>query len=170
MKTYKFYLKASKFFLNPSNSKNLNVEEREYDNIASTLLSWMSLESYVNAVCDSLSRGTRLKDHERSFLLEEELKVDGEGNFRKVKIRPPTLKKMLFIIQNFSKIEVKEFKQKELWNRLRAFEDLRNKIVHHKETIDFNIDQQKALEFTDLVNDTINYVGHLLTRVPRKRS
>lgn len=169
MKTYKFYLKASNHFLSPPYLSKLNNEEKEYNNIASILLSWISIESYVNAMCESLSKGTRLEEHERLFLQEEQWSVDDEGEFRKVTIRPPTLKKVLFIIQHFTSIDIKVFKQSDHWNKLRAFEDLRNKIVHHKEKADFNINLEKAMELKTLANETIDYLGRLLTRTPKKK-
>lgn len=169
MKTHRFYLKASKYFLSPSTFSNLGEEEKEYNYVASVLLSWMSLESYMNAICESLSKGARLKDHERLFLNEEQWMVDEEGTFRTAKIRPPTLRKMLFVLQYFSSIDIKDFKKDELWGKLQGFEDLRDKIVHHKETNDFEINQQKAIELRDLALKTIKYLGKLLTRTPKKK-
>ncbi len=164
MKTYKFYLGASRYFLNVQGYSNLDIQEKEYNHIASVLLSWIGLESYVNAISESLSKGTRLKKHEKSFLNEQELRVDSEGIFREHQIRPSTTKKILFIINRFSNIEVKDFKKRKIWKKLQAFEDLRNKIVHHKEKHNFAIDLDKASECRNTINDTIKYLDKLLFR------
>ncbi|MGD0204547.1 MAG: hypothetical protein ABSC20_11670 [Candidatus Bathyarchaeia archaeon] len=164
MKTYKFYLNASKYFLNLPTAK-LDPEEIEYNNVAATLLAWMCFESYVNAMCDSLSMGTRIKDSEKLFLKEKDLTVDDDGKFKEISIRPSTLKKLLFLIEYFSQIHAKEFKQADRWKNLQAFEELRNKIVHHKEINNYSIDHNKASECRDLVEDTIKEFNRTFTRV-----
>ena len=143
----------------------MSRDESEYHNVAATLLSWMCFESYVNALCDSLSKGTRLNDHQRLFLTEKELTVDDEGRFKEITIRPSTLKKLIFMIEHFSSLDAKQYKQTDQWSDLQAFEDLRNKIVHHKEINDFKIDQKKATECRDLADASIKDFNHVFTQV-----
>ena len=165
MKTYKFYLNASQYFLNFSNFPKISTGEIEYNTVVATLLSWMCFESYVNALCESLSRGTRLNDHARLFLAEKEMTVDDAGKLNETTIRPSTLKKLLFMIENFSNMDTKQFKQTKQWCDLQAFEDLRNKIAHHKEINNFNIDHKKATECRDLVDEAIKDLNRVFTRV-----
>jgi hypothetical protein len=129
MKTFKYYLSASSHFLQNSTNPSLDSEEKEYFQLVSLLLSWIGLESYVNSIFDSLSVSTRLKPHEKSFLDEKELKVSDDGVFIESTIRPSTCKKLLFIINYFSRKKVSAFKQTRLWLEIKNFEDLRNKIV-----------------------------------------
>ena len=164
MKTFKFYLDASNYFISNSNYGKLDKKEKEYYYFASVLHSWISLESYINAISESLSKGTRIKEHQKAFLQESELRVNDDGIFHDVKIRPSTTKKILFILQHFSKIDVISFRQKSLWRNLKSFEDLRNKIIHHKEIEDITIDLKKAKEYRDLVKETIEYLNRLLFR------
>ena len=79
---------------------------------------------------------------------ERELRVNGEGIFEEVSIRPSTSKKILFLIHHFTKANVKDFKQKQIWKDLKSFEDLRNKIIHYKEknNITITIKKQKNVE------------------------
>jgi hypothetical protein len=171
MKTYKYYIQASKCLISsPIVSEKLEKDELEYLYLGSILLSWIGFESYINAMCESLSKGTRITEFQRAFLLEEDYKVNDNGEVGKITSRPPTLKKLIFIIQNFTNIDAKSFKQTSLWNRLRSFEDLRNKIVHHKEKNDFDISLQDAFNCQNLVIETVAYLRKLLTSVSRNRS
>jgi len=164
MKTFKFYLGASNYFITNSSYGKLDKKEKEYYYFASVLHSWISLESYINAISESLSKGTRIKEHQKAFLQETELRVNDDGIFHEVKIRPSTTKKILFILHHFSKIDARSFRQKPLWRDLKSFEDLRNKIIHHKEIEEINIDLKKAKEYRDLVKETISYLNKLLFR------
>ena len=159
MKTYKYFLEASNHFLNNPFYSKLEFEQKEYYHLASVIISWFCLESFVNTISDSLSHGTRLKPHEKAYLNEKELIVNEYGAFQKIKSRPSTPKKILFILHHFSKIDTKEFKSKNIWRDLKAFEDLRNKIIHHKEKNTFNISLQKAIECRDLVNEIIKFIN-----------
>ena len=158
-KDYKFYLKASEYFLNDPNYADLTKDEKEYHHFASVILSWVCLEFYVNTVSESLSKGKKPKIHEKYFLLEKELKVGDEGKFQKIRIRPTLLKKILFILNYFTNIDVKSFKQTEIWNNLRAFEDVRNKILHSKEEHPINIDYSRAVNCKKITEDTIKYMN-----------
>ena len=164
MKTFKFYLDACNYFIINSNYDQLDKKEKEYCHFASVMYSWISLESYINAISASLSNGTRIKEHQKAFLQELELRVDDGGSFHKVKIRPSTTKKIMFILKNFSNVDTKKFKQKQLWRKLKNFEDLRNKIIHHKEIEDITIRLKKAKDCRDLVKETISYLNRLLFR------
>ena len=164
MKSYRFYLDASGHFLSHSQYNGLDAKEREYYHVASIILSWVSLEAYVNSISKSLSQSTRLKSHEEAFLLEQQLIVDDKGQFKRRKIRPPTLNKILFIIHHFSKLDVNRFRRRVLWERLRAFEGLRHTIIHYKEKHDININFKKANECRELVKETINIINKLIFR------
>ena len=56
MKTHKFYLKASNFFLNSLYNHKSRFEEKEYNYFASVVLSWITLETYVNTLSESKSK------------------------------------------------------------------------------------------------------------------
>ena len=167
MKTFKFYLELSNYSFSNPYYENLDSKEKEYYHFSSVLFSWISLESYVNTISESLSKGTRIKEHQKSFLKEMELRVSDDGIFREVKIRPSTTKKILFILQHFSNININKFKKKPLWKNLKNFENLRNKIIHHKEIEDITLTLKKAREYKDLVNETIAYLNKLLFRRSR---
>lgn len=162
MKTHRFYLNASNYLLNGLYNQKLNSNEKEYNYFASVVLSWIALETYINTLSESLSKGTRIRQHEKSFLNEHELRVNDWGIFEEIKIRPSTTKKILFIIHNFTKLKVKKFKQIKLWRDLQSFEDLRNKIIHYKEKHNLKINLNKATECKDLVQETINYLSKKL--------
>lgn len=76
-------------------------------------------------------------------------------------------KKNLFMVE-WIKLPLKNMeqsilhRQKQLWRDLKSFEDLRNKIIHHKEIEDINIDLKKAKECRDLVKEVISYLNKLL--------
>ena len=95
MKTYKFYLRAVNYFLSSTNFQKLTSEEKEFNHFASVLLSWIAFETYVNTLSESLSKGTRIRLHEKSFLNEGELRVNDGGIFEEIKIRP-SAKKVCF--------------------------------------------------------------------------
>jgi hypothetical protein len=79
-------------------------------------------------------------------------------NFNQINIRPSTTKKILFILNHFSKFNLKKFKQSKVWRDLKNFEDLRNKIIHHKEKNNLSINLKKATECRDISKETINYI------------
>lgn len=162
MKSYKFYLNASNYFLDFSQNNKLNSEEREYCYLSSVLLSWIALETFVNAISETFSIGSRLKSHEKSFLNEKELRVNEEGIFIETTIRPPTSKKILFLIHHFTKLDIKKFKQKRIWKDIKSFEDLRNKIIHYKEKNNITITNKKAKECRNIVKESIKYLTKLL--------
>ena len=86
MKSFKFYLDASNYFLVSLHNQKLNSNEKEYNYFASVVLSWIALEAYVNTLSESLSQGTRIKQHEKSFLNEHDLRVNDAGIFEEIKI------------------------------------------------------------------------------------
>lgn len=159
MKTYKFYLNACNHFLNDPRYSELDKDEKEYVHISSVILSWISFESYINTACESLSHGTRLSEYLKPFLQEREIKINDDGACQKIKINPSTTKKLLFILHYFSKLDAKKFKQDKMWADLKGFEDLRNKIVHHKEKNKLNISLKKAQELRDLTENIINLLN-----------
>ena len=159
MKTYRFYLKAAQHFLNLKDYSKFDGNEKEYCHFSVFIFSWIALESYVNMVSESLSYGTRLKNHEKAFLLEQELKVNADGIFKTSTIRPKTTKKILFLLHHFSKIKIQKFKQHELWKNLTAFEELRNRIIHFKEKNEVKISFKKATECKENTEKTIKYLN-----------
>ncbi len=158
MKTYKFYLKASEHFCNKE-SCSLDKKEKEYYPISSLILSWIALESYVNAISDSLSKSSRLRSHVKKYLLEKEYAVNDDGKFIERSSRPSTTKKILFIIEHFSKMDAKKIKQRKIWRDIKSLEDLRNKIIHHKEKNDVNITRSKAIEMKNHVEDMMTLLN-----------
>ena len=157
MKSFKFYLDASNYFLNVDNYSKLSNEEKEYNHISSVLLAWASLEAYINALCESLSKGTRLTPLEKAFLNELEYYVDDEGNIKQKAAKPSTSKKILFLLQNFSKKSINKFKQTELWKDIKDIEELRNRILHYKEKKDINVDLKRAQKCRDVAKEAIYY-------------
>jgi UDP-N-acetylmuramoylalanine-D-glutamate ligase len=155
MKSYKFYLHASNYFLDFAENNSLNQEEKEYYSLSSVLLSWIALETFVNTISETFSIGSRLEKHEKCFLNEKELRVNDDGNFEETTIRPPTTKKILFILNHFTKTSVKKIKQEKIWKELKSFEDLRNRIIHYKEKNNITIDIKKAKDCRDLINESI---------------
>jgi hypothetical protein len=162
MKSFKFYLSSSNYFLDFPQDKRLNSEEREYCYLSSVLLSWIALETFINTISEDLSIGSRLKQHEKSFLNEKELKVNDEGIFNEINIRPSTTKKILFLIHNFTRLDVKNFKQQKIWKDVRNLEELRNKIIHYKEKSNIVITVSKAKECLNLVNEVIKFISKKL--------
>ncbi len=158
MKTYRFYLEASNYFLNAPNDSEPEEEVREYNNFASVSLSWMGLESYVNMISESLSSATKLNAHEKAFLNEKELRVNDKGIFQEINIRPSTTRKILFVIHHFTTVNVGDFKRLKMWEDLKKFEDLRNRIVHHKEKSGVTVSSAKAAACRDLTKQTIAYL------------
>ena len=162
MKSYKFYLNASNYFLNFPQNNKLNSEEKEYYYLSSVLLSWITLETFINTLSETFSIGSRLKPHEKSFLNERELRVNEEGFFEEITIRPPTTKKILFLMSYFTRVDIKRFKQKQIWRNLKSFEDLRNRIIHYKEKNNITITIKKAKECRDITKETISYLTKIL--------
>lgn len=158
MESYKFYLKSSSYFSEYTITNKINAEEKKYNYLASILLSWIALESFVNVASESLSIGSRLKSHEKAFLEEKELKVDDDGIFQSITIRPSTSKKILFLLYYFTKQDIKKFKQTEMWKNLKSFEDLRNKIIHHKEKNNIEINKDKTIKYKILVEEIIKFL------------
>lgn len=154
IKNYRFYSKGSNYFLNSSYYEQLKSEEKEYHHFASVMLSWIALESFVNSLASSLISAKRLNPLEKAFLKEFEIRVNEEGLFQEFGIRPSTTKKILFLLQYFSKTDIKAFKQKTLWAELKNFEDLRNRIIHHKDDRDIKISLKKAYFYCDLFDQT----------------
>ncbi len=161
MKSFNFYLDASNYFINIENYQKLNTNEKEYNHISAVLLAWVSLEAYINALSESLSKGKRLTTYETDFLNEIEFCVNDEGGINKKTIRPSTTKKILFLVQNFSKINIKKFKQTMLWNKITNFEELRNSILHYKEKRDINVSLKKAQEYRDTTKEVIDYFNRI---------
>ena len=159
MKSYKFYSNSSNYFIDFVRNNKLNSEEKEYYCLSSVLLSWIALETFVNTISESFSISSRLTPHEKSFLTEKELRVNEEGIFEEISIRPSTSKKILFLIQYFTKLNTKRFKQEKIWRDLKTLEDLRNKIIHYKEKSNIVITLKKSEECRDLVNEVIRFLS-----------
>lgn len=160
MKTYKFYLDAATELLNKSLSSKL--QEKEYNEFASTLLYWIAIESYINAVCSTLVSSPRLKKHELAFLNESELKVNEDGVFQEVSIRPSTTKKILFLIEYFTGESVSKFKLRTIWKDLKDFEDMRNKIVHHKDTREITIGKKRLERYEQTSKEIIKLMNKMI--------
>ena len=159
MKTHQFYINASNYFLDGLNYSKLSPNEKEYTIFSSILFSWISLESYINSVSTVLLSGKRLSSIERAFLDEQELKVGDGGEIKSIQIRPSTIRKILFLLNYFSKIKLKDFKKLKMWRELKDFEELRNRIIHHKAKSEIRISFKKAEDYNLLIRKTILYIN-----------
>ena len=156
MVSYDFFLNASQNFLN--SYQEAEGDDKNYYIFASILFSWTALESYTNMRSERLSHGDIIKPHEKAFLLEKELKVGDDGQFGEIDIHPATSKKIVFLIAHFSKVKVNTFKNK-FWRDMRDFEDLRNRIVHHKEENLQAVNINRAIKYKNFAFDLIDYLN-----------
>ena len=163
MKAYHHYLQASEYFIECS--KKVEPLNKDYNYLSSILLSWIALESYINTVAETLSHGKRLQPHEQAFLSEKELKVDELGQFQDITARPSTCKKILFIINYFTKTSPADFKKTQLWQDIKGFEELRNKIIHTKSSEPIVIDRKKTEDNMKTVKDMIYYLNSKIYKV-----
>ncbi|MBS3050652.1 MAG: hypothetical protein J4400_00690 [Candidatus Aenigmarchaeota archaeon] len=142
----KLLSKSSTAFIDAAkrNRKNKNVYNSYV--ISSMIHSWVLLEAYVNYAADILSV-SKIKEHERLLLLDKELRLNDDGEFKETVSHIPTLKKSLFVLHRFSKINSKKFKRDQLWNDIKNCERVRNTIIHPKRVdIDkFNVKQAQIM-------------------------
>lgn len=156
MNTIDTMSEASRFFLDKT--RTTKGDEYDYFAIATIITSWVLLETYVAQVSQTLSIGRKLAEHEKAYLQEKELKVDQAGIFRDHKSFPPTSRKILFILNLFSKKSPKEVKEMRLWSDLADCEDLRNRLIHPKGDEFTELRLQKVEKFRDTVIEFIRYM------------
>lgn len=158
MDTINTLCEASKFFLSKAEECK-TADKKNYYLISSILCSWILLEAYVNQTAETLSKAKKLQAHEKGYLLEKELKVNGDGLFQEHKSYPPTTKKALFLLNLFSKKNPKEIKQTKLWNELQECEKIRDNFIHPKGRLIQKTSLKKAAFFRKTIITLIKYLN-----------
>jgi len=89
------------------------------------------------------------------------LRIDDNGQFIECREYYPTATKILFLLNRFSSISSKNFKQTKLWENVKISEDLRNNLIHPKESLSSaSLNKGKAKLVNDTVKEAIKYLNN----------
>ncbi|MEW6715029.1 MAG: hypothetical protein AB1306_08080 [Nitrospirota bacterium] len=142
------------------NEKDHQGVDREALIVSVILNSWCSLEGYINYITSIAKYAKKLYPHEKAFLSEMKLRINDNGVFAEGREYYPTATKMLFILNRFSSESPTKFKQTKLWNNIKISEDIRNKLTHPKEDLNFNLLNKSKAEFVNnTVREAIKYLN-----------
>lgn len=138
MTTYfKLLGRSSSFFIERAKEhKGEPIVQKAYL-VSSLIHSWLLLEAYVNDVSDTLT-AANIDIFTKAVLSHESFAVTDKGEIIKSTSHMPTLKRVLFVLRYFSKVDIKAFRQTKLWEEVTWAEEFRNQMIHPKL---FHIDQ-----------------------------
>ncbi len=122
--------RSSKLFLQLAEREERPVNRKSFA-LSVVFNSWVLLEAYVNYLSEILAKA-KINPHETALLLDKDLRLNDDGIFIEVRSHIPTLKRVLFILRNFSDVDVDEFKNNTIWVEIQKCEKLRNDLIHPK--------------------------------------
>lgn len=157
--SFKWLNKASRFFLEQARQHKSTTDEYRFNVVSSVICSWMLLEAYFNYVSDILGEA-RLEPHKRILLEDKEFRLNEEGQVVEITSHMPILKRVLFILNEFSSLDAKKLKQSKRWHDIKSAEDLRNGLIHQKKGFtlqSFDVDiaettRRSVVEFVKMAN------------------
>ena len=151
---------SADWYLEKLNNKDHHGIDREALIVSVILNSWCALEAYINFITSIAKFAKKLYPHEKAFLNEMKLRINDNGEFTEGREYYPTAIKILFILNRFSSVSPKKFKQTKLWNNIKISEYLRNNLTHPKEDLNFNLINKAKAEFVNnTVGDAIKYLN-----------
>ena len=151
---------SADWYLEKLNNKDHDGIDREALIVSVIFNSWCALEGYINYITSIAKYAKKLHPHEKAFLSEMKLRINDNGEFTEGRKYYPTAAKILFILNRFSSVSQKKFKQTKLWNNIKISEDLRNNLTHPKDDYNFNIINKAKAEFVNkTVKDAIKYLN-----------
>ena len=122
-------LEEAKRFLETAVATDDEVRRDAYLH-AALMLGFSSLEAHINAICEEFSSRPEFSVHEKAFLLEQEVRLEG-GEFRCGGLKMSKLEdRITFLYRHFSGKSLD--KQAACWSALGTSIKLRNKLTHPK--------------------------------------
>lgn len=114
--------------------------------IVSLLVSFCSLEAFINGIVSDFANWNEFSIHEKALLLEKTVKFDNGEYVISDQLQITRLKdKIELLLHKFNCS--KNYRQSEWWSRLSQSADLRNSITHPKEVKQLNDKQiEDAIE------------------------
>lgn len=157
----KILLNSADWYLEKINNKDYNGIDKEALVVSTIINSWSALEAFINYIASVAKYANKLSKHERTFLNEMKLRIDDNGQFIECREYYLTATKILFLLNRFSSISSKNFKQTKLWEDIRISEDLRNNLIHPKEDLNLaSLNKGKAKLVNDTVKEAIRYLNN----------
>lgn len=151
-------LEEAKRFLERANEASDDEAATAYLN-ASLVLAFCGLEAHVNAVSDEMAMQKSLSAHEKSILLEKEVRLDNGQYKLKNDLKMHRLEdRILFLFARFTKAPLD--KNAPWWAKLKNAQKLRNNISHPKEVITLTSPEvsatiQAIIDFLDALYQAI---------------
>ncbi len=157
----KVLLNSADWYLEKINNKDYDGIDKEALVVSAIINSWSALEAFINYIASVAKYARILSEHERAFLNEMKLRIDDNGQFIECREYYPTATKILFLLNRFSSISSKNFKQTKLWENVRISEDLRNNLIHPKESLSSaSLNKGKAKLVNETVKEAIKYLNN----------
>lgn len=141
---FKMLNRSSKFFLQLAETEKSATKRKSFA-LSVVINSWVLLEAYVNYLAEILAKA-KIEAHEKALLLDKELRLNDDGVFIEVRSHSPTPKRILFILQKFSSMNVKEFKKSTIWEEVQRCEKFRNDLIHPKTLTSKYLDHQITIK------------------------
>ena len=156
----KVLLNSADWYLEKINNKDYDGIDKEALVVSAIINSWSALEAFINYIASVAKYANRLAEHERTFLNEKKLRINDNGQFVECREYYSTATKILFLLNRFSSVSSKNFKQTKLWEKIKISEDLRNNLIHPKENLSSAfLNKEKAKLVNDTVKETIKYLN-----------
>lgn len=141
---FKMLNRSSNLFLQLAESEK-SATKRKYFALSVVMNSWVLLEAYVNYLSEILAKA-KIEAHEKALLLDKDLRLNDDGVFIETRSHIPTLKRLLFILRNFSDMDIEEFKNSIVWEEIQKCEKLRNDLIHPKTLTTKYLDHQITIK------------------------
>jgi hypothetical protein len=129
--------KSSFFFLEKAREFPNTSDQHRYYLVSSLTQSWLLLEAYLNDISDLLAKA-KIDKFEKAILQHKGLAINEFGEIFESTSHLPTLKRALFVLNYFSRVDVKKLRKTKLWQEISWAECYRNELIHPKQ---FNLDQ-----------------------------
>ena len=158
---------SSKLFLTLSKTER-NATKRRSFALAVIINSWVLLEAYTNNLGEILSKA-KIESHEKALLSDKELKLNDNGRFIEIRSHSPTLKRILFILQRFSSVEVEKFRETKIWQDIQKCEKIRNDLIHPKTITKNYLEHQITIKKAEKFRvDVVSFIKFINKKVLNK--
>ncbi|MCZ7383384.1 MAG: hypothetical protein O8C63_01400 [Candidatus Methanoperedens sp.] len=145
--------RSCNFFLQLAEPEKNAIKRKSFA-LSVVINSWVLLEAYINYLSEILAKA-KIEKHEKALLLDKELKLNDEGVFVEVRSHSSTSKRILFILRNFSTVDVEEFRKTKLWGEIQNCEKIRNDLIHPKTLTNKFLDHQITIKKSESFRTSI---------------
>jgi hypothetical protein len=173
MREFRDYLRYARKCLSLAEEKILQQEDAEWLLIPATILTWSSMESFVNGRCEDLKSlpSNMFELHETAFLQEKRLRFEDKGDsIGQFVIEGNEYQaienKIFFLLSKMGSHNTTNLKGGALWQRFKIFKEARDSLLHPRRNKEIALDINMVKDFIETAQELIQLISE---RIWKKR-